>query len=111
MSYFQRIIQDITQKYQLQRTCAYLDNITAVGANNEDHDQKLNALFKAAAKNNLTFNESKSIIAKSERDLLSLSRIVIRPDAERLKQLMNLQLLTCKSALQRLVGMFANYAD
>ena len=41
-----------------------------MGANKEDHDRNLNALLKAAAKNNLTFNESKSIIAKSEIDLL-----------------------------------------
>ena len=82
-----------------------------MGANKEDHDQNLNDL-KAAAKNNLTFNESKSIIAKSEIDLLGyrVSHGVIRPDPERLKPLMNLQLPTCKSALQRLVGMFAYYA-
>ena len=60
----------------------------------------------------MTFNESKSIIAKSEIDLLGYHvwHSVIRPDAERLKPLMNLQLPTCKSALQRLVGMFAYYA-
>ena len=89
-----------------------MDNITAGGANKEDHDQNLNALLKAAAKNNLTFNESKSIIAKSEIDLLGyrVSHGVIRPNPERLKPLMNLQLPTCKSALQQLVGMFAYYA-
>ena len=83
-----------------------------MGANKEEHDRNLNALLKAAAKNNLTFNESKSIIAKSEIDLLGyrVSHGVIRPDPERLKPLMNLQLPTCKSALQRLVGMFAYYA-
>ena len=62
----------------------------------------------------MTFNESKSIIVKSETDLLSyrVSHSVIRPDPEKLKPLtlMNLQLPTCKSAPQRLVGMFAYYA-
>ena len=48
--YFQRMIQEIILKYQLQGTYAYLDNITVVGANKEDHDQNLNALLKAAAK-------------------------------------------------------------
>ena len=112
MSHFQRIIQEIIQKYQLQGTFAYLDNITVVGANEEDHDRNLNALLKAAAKSNFTFNESKSIIAKSEIDLLGyrVSHSVIRPDPERLKPLMNVQLPTCKSVLRRLVGMFAYYA-
>ena len=112
VSLFQRIIQEIIQKYKLQGTYAYLDNITVVGANKEDHDRNLNALLKAAAKNNMTFNESKSIIAKSEIDLLGyrVSHGVIRPDPERLKPLMNLQLPTCKLALQRLVGMLAYYA-
>ena len=83
-----------------------------VGANKEDHDRNLNAFLKAAAKSNLTFNDSKSIIAKSEIDLLGyrVSHYVIRPDPERLKPLMNLQLPTCKSTLQRLVDMFAYYA-
>ena len=112
MSHFQRIIQEIIQKSKLQGTYSYLDNITVVGANKEDHEWNLNALLKAAAKNNLTFNESKSIIAKSEVDLLGyrVSHSVIRPDPERLKPQMNLQLPTCKSALHRLVGMFAYYA-
>ena len=102
VSHFQRIIQEIIQKYKLQGTYAYLDNITVVGANREHHDRNLNALLKAAAKNNLTFSKSKSIIAKSEIDLLGCraSHGVIRPDSKRLKPLMNLQLPTCKSALQ-----------
>ena len=38
VSHFQRIIQEIIQKHQLQGTHAYLDNITVVGANKEDYD-------------------------------------------------------------------------
>ena len=39
-----------------------------------------------------------------------MSHEVIKPDPERLKPLVNLQLPTCKSNLQRVVGMFAYYA-
>ena len=55
VSHFQRIIQEIIQKYKLQGTYAYLDNITVVGANKEDHDQNLNTLLKAAAKKQFDF--------------------------------------------------------
>ena len=48
--HFQRIIQEIIQKYKLQGTYAYLDSITLVGADRDDHDRNLNALLKAAAK-------------------------------------------------------------
>ena len=86
--------------------------MTIAGINKEDHDRKLSALRTAAEKENLTFNEEKSVIGKTEIDLLGyrISHGVIKPDPERLKPLVNLQLPTCKSNLQRVVGMFAYYA-
>ena len=112
VSMFQRVIQGIIQKHNLKDTYAYLDNVTIAGINKEDHDRKLSALRTAAEKENLTFNEEKSVIGKTEIDLLGyrISHGVIKPDPERLKPLVNLQLPTCKSNLQRVVGMFAYYA-
>ena len=112
VSMFQRVIQGIIQKYNLKDTYAYLDNVTIAGIDEEDHDMKLNALRTAAKKENLTFNEEKSVIKKTEIDLLGyrISHGVIKPDPERLKPLVNLPLPSCKSDLQRVVGMFAYYA-
>ena len=109
VSMFQRVIQGIIQKHNLKDTYAYLDNVTIAGIHKEDHDRKLSALRTAAEKENLTFNEEKSVIGKTEIDLLGyrISHGVIKPDPERLKPLVNLQLPTCKSNLQRVVGMFA----
>ena len=112
VSMFQRVIQNIIQKHNLKDTYAYLDNVTVVGADKEDHDAKLVALRNAAEKENLTFNKEISVIGKTEIDLLGyrISHGVIKPDPKRLKPLVNLQLPTCKSELQRVVGMFAYYA-
>ena len=109
---FQRVIQGIIQKHNLKDTYAYLDNVTVVGINKEDDDRKLSTLRTAAEKENLTCNEEKSVIGKTEIDLLGyrISHGVVKPDPERLKPLVNLQLPTCKSNLRRVVGMFAYYA-
>ena len=109
---FQRVIQGILQKHYLKDTYAYLDNVTIAGINKKDHDRKLSALRIAAEKENLTFNEEKSVIGKIEIDLLGyrISHGVIKPDPERLKPLVNLQLPTYKSNLQKVIGISAYYA-
>ena len=67
---FQRVIQGIIQKHNLKDTYAYLDNVTIAGIDKEDHNRKLSALQTSAEKENLTFNEEKSVIGKTEIDLL-----------------------------------------
>ena len=108
---FQRVIQGIIQKHNLKDTYAYLDNVTIAGIDKEDHDRKLSALRTAAEKENLTFNQEKLFIGKTNRPSgLPYNTWVIKPDPERLKPLVNLQQPICKSNLQRVVGMFAYYA-
>ena len=79
---FQRVIQGIIQKHNLKDTYAYLDNVTIAGINKEDDDRKLSALRTAAEKENLTFNEEKSVIGKTEIDGLGYRILhgVIKPD-------------------------------
>ena len=47
VSFFQRFIDFLIEKYQLRDTYAYLDNITVCGVDSVDHDAKLNALLSA----------------------------------------------------------------
>ena len=41
---FQRIIDNLIERYKLQNTFAYLDNVTVAGMSQEDHDKNLQAL-------------------------------------------------------------------
>ena len=112
VSCFQRIVDNVIEKYKLSGTYAYVDNITVCGYDKNDHDNKLNALFSAAKKECLTFNESKCVFARTEIDLLGyrISHQKIKPDPERLKPLLELPLPKTKSDLQRALGMFSYYA-
>ena len=93
-------------------TYAYADNITVFGYDKNDHDNKLNALFSAAKKECLTFNESKCVFARAEIDLLgyTIFHQTNKPGPERLKPLLELPLLKTKSDFKRALGMFSYYA-
>ena len=112
VSYFQRFIDSLIEKYSLKRTYAYVDNITVCGVSNTDHDANLKALLDAAQKEGLTFNAEKCFYNKSEISLLGykVSYLKIRPDPERLRPLLNMRLPKSKPELQRVLGMFSYYA-
>ena len=112
VSFFQRIIDNIIAKYNLLDTYAYLDNITVCGKTMKDHEHNLKALFSAAKSENLTFNNSKCVFARSQIDLLGyrISHNLIQPDPERLRPLLELPLPQKKTELQRVIGMFSYYA-
>ena len=90
VSFFQRIIDYIIAKYDLRDTYAYLDNITVCGKTMKDHDHNLKALFSAAKSENLTFNNSKCVFARTEIDVLGyrISHNLIQSDPERLQPLL-----------------------
>ena len=112
VSFFQRFIDFLIEKYQLRGTYAYLDNITVCGVDSVDHDAKLNALLSAAKNEGLTFNEDKCNFNQREIKLLgySVSHAKIRPDPERLRPLLEMPLPQTKTELQRALGMFSYYA-
>ena len=112
VSFFQRFINFVIEKYQLSGTYAYLDNITVCGVNNLDHDAKLKALLCAARNEGLTFNENKCTFNQKEINLLGyrVSHAQIKPDPERLRPLLEMPLPQTKPELQRALGMFSYYA-
>ena len=66
---FQRIVDNLIEKYNLIGTYAYLDNITVCGRDDCDHNDNLNSLFNAAKCEGLTFNKSKCLFSRREIDL------------------------------------------
>ena len=112
VSCFQRIVDNLIEKYKLIGTYADLDNITVCGRGDCDHNDNLNSLFNAAKCEGLTFNKSKCLFARRKIDLLGyrVLHYKIKPDPERLRPLMQLSLPTSKSELQRTVEMFSYYA-
>ena len=105
-------MDDIIETHKLSGTFAYLDNITIIGKNQQEHADNLNAFLQVARKLNLTFNNSKSIFAASEISLLgyTISNGCVKPDAKRFQPLIELPEPRNKKELQRLVGMLAYYA-
>ena len=109
---FQKIMHDVIESHNLTGTFAYLDNITIVGKNQQEHDKNLQAFLDTATALNLTFNDSKSTISVNQISLLgyTISNGNIKPDAERFKPLIELPTPKNKKEKQRIVGMLAYYA-
>jgi len=91
VSAFQRIIDGINAQSGLQRTYAYLDNITIGGSSKADHDPNLKISGRRVAVK-LYFYEAKSVVAVPQIDILGyrVSHGLVKPDPERLRPLMEL---------------------
>ena len=61
VSAFQRVIDNMIEKYNLKNTYAYIDDITVTGINQTDHDANLKALLEAAKANGFTGFDRKII--------------------------------------------------
>ena len=95
VSTFQRIIDNLIEKYNLRQTYAYLDNVTVTGIDKNEHDQNLKAVLDEAKCKGFTFNESKSVHTVTELRFIGcrISCYTIKPDPSRLQPLINLLLL------------------
>ena len=110
---FQRIMQNIIDKEALTGTWAFVDNITLGGKDQKEHDLNLKLFREAAARNNLTFNETKNVISVKEIDHIGyrISKGQIKPDPERLKPLKEMPPPTTLKSQKRVVGMFSYYSN
>jgi transposase InsO family protein len=109
---FQKIMNGIIKDNELQKTYAYLDDITVCGQTLEEHDKNLEGFMKVAEANNLTINKEKSAFRQRKISLLGhvIEGGTKRPDPERLKPLMEFSLPDTMPKLRRLIGFFAYYA-
>ena len=58
---FQRVMNQFIKRHDLKYVNVYLDNIIVGGMDQISHDENLEALKKAAKKDNFTFNEEKCL--------------------------------------------------
>ena len=110
---FQRIIDKVIKDEHVADTFAYVDNVTVCGRNKEEHDKNLAQFLLAAKKYNITFNDSKTILAAEKIQLLGyeVKKGEIKPDPERLQPLKDMKSPTHLKAQERIVGMFAYYSQ
>ena len=90
----------------------YLDDLTIASANQVEHDRNLQAFYVAASKANLTINESKTQLSKSEISLLGckVGYRSVQPDPGRVQPLLNLSYPKSAKELKRLICLFAYYS-
>ena len=63
-------MNEFIERYQLKGVNVYLDNLTVGGMNQGAHDQNLQALKDAAAKEQFTFNDDQYCYNRSQIQLL-----------------------------------------
>ena len=82
VSAFQRVIDNFIKRHNLKKVYAYLDDITVTGTTEEEHNQNLERLLKAALSDNLTLNKDKSKFKVTSLNLLgyNISYGEIKPD-------------------------------
>nr|XP_026689480.1 uncharacterized protein LOC104265567 [Ciona intestinalis] len=91
----------------------YKSRETVCGKTQQEHDINLRKFLETAEKCNLTFNDSKCTYSTDTIDLLGyrISKGTLKPDPERIQPLLNLPIPDNQKALQRVIGMFAYYAQ
>ena len=100
------------EKHNLQKTYAYIENITVAGADQNEHDKNLKALIDRAKTDGFAFNQNKSVFLVRQSDILGyhISRGRIEPDPGSLQPLLKLPVPETQKELKHCLGMFAYYA-
>ena len=106
---FQRIMDSIIRKAQLQKTYAYLDDVIVAGETKEEHENNLTRFLEAIKDANITLNPEKSQVGLTSISLLGyiIENKTKRPNPEHTKSLHDLPLPTNTRELKRLLGLFA----
>ena len=106
---FQRIMDQLIQQAQLQKTYAYLDDVIICGSSKEEHDTNLRRFMDCVATANMTLNPDKTQIGLTSINLLGylIGDKTKRPNPERLEALLNFPIPDTFAKLQRLLGLFA----
>ena len=86
--------------------------MTVCGKTPDEHDNNLADFMKAVGKYNLTLNKNKCIFNTDSIKLLgyTVQNNIIKPDAERLKPLLDLPIPENAPALKRALGLFSHYS-
>ena len=109
---FQRVMDGIIRKENLEGVYAYLDDVTICGKTQNEHDKNLKAFMQGVEKYGLTLNYDKCSFSKTSICLLGylIENGMLKPDPSRMEPLMKLPLPTDTASLRRTIGMFAHYS-
>ena len=109
---FQRVMDDIIKRDDLNGTYAYIDNVTICGQNQAEHDLNLKEFMNSVVKYGLTLNKNKCLYSLTSIDLLgyTISKGSVKPDPDWLKGLMDLPVPQNLPSLRRAMGMFSHYS-
>lgn len=109
---FQRTMDNIVSKEELEATFIYVDNITIAGLTQEEHNKNVAAFMTAASKYNLQFNDKKTIANVQSIKLLGylVSYGSIQPDPDRIQPLLDLPVPHDEKTLASALGLFAHYS-
>ena len=96
----------------MEKTYAYLDNVTVAGNDQAEHDKNLSKLLDACRKDSLLLNHDKSVFSVSSICLLGylVSYNEIRPDPARLQPLRDIPPPENMKLLKKTVGLIAYYS-
>jgi len=109
---FQRMMDKLIQKENLNETFCYMDNLTVGGHSQEQHGDNVKKRMDLLGRYKFTLNDSKTIRSVSVINVLGY-RVgcgVIRPDPDRLQALQSIPLPENPKPLERVMGMFAYYS-
>lgn len=109
---FQQVINDIIKAENLQKTFAYVDDLTICGTSQEDHDENLRRFRNAVEKYGLTLNEDKCKFNRTSITLLGhvIGDKKVSPDPERMRPLMEMPVPSDTNSLRRALGLFSYYS-
>ena len=109
---FQRVIDELVDRYKLRATFPYLDDITVCGMTEKEHDDNVTRMLEIAKMHGITLNSEKCKFKQTSIKILGyeVSQNCIKPDPDRLQALFNIKLPTTKKELDWLLGMLAYYS-
>ena len=109
---FQRVMDDIIKRENLNGTYAYIDNVTICRQNQAEHDLNLKEFMNSMVKYGLTLNKNKCLYSLTSIDLLgyTISKGSVKTDPDRLKGLMDLPVPQNLPSLRRAMGMFSHFS-
>ena len=109
---FQRIMGQFVSDENLKDVFVYLDNVTIADRDQTEHDRNVKAFSDAIHRRKFTLNDSKTVTSLKNINILGyiVGNMVIKPDPERMRPLLDFPPPNNMNALRRVLGMFAYYA-
>ena len=109
---FQRIMCQFVRDENLKVVFVHLDNVTIAGRDQTEYDRNVKAFLDAIHRRKFTLNDSKTVTSVKNINILGyvVGNMVIKPDPERMRPLLDFPPPNNVNALRRVLGMFAYYA-